>query len=288
MDMQMPVMDGLEATRTMRATPGLETVPILAMTANAFSEDRQRCLEAGMNDHLAKPVDPDALYDAMKKWLPQRPRTLAAPVVATPAVADSAMVFTSIAGLDAEAGLRVTRGNTEKYAALLRLFVNHHETDMAQLRACRANGDDEQARRLAHTLKGTAATVGAKELSELATKLDQALRESHPETEIEALINTYERVQQAFATAVRARLAAQPETLVTAPLDPEKARAALDRLTTLLTDSDAQALPLLREVAPLLRGALGSVTEILLRQAEDFDFETALETLRAAREASSL
>jgi hypothetical protein len=76
--------------------------------------------------------------------------------------------------------------------------------------------------------------------------------------------------------------------LVTAPLDPEKARVALDRLTTLLTDSDAQALPLLREVAPLLRGALGSVTEILLRQAEDFDFETALETLRAAREASSL
>jgi len=72
MDVQMPVMDGLTATRAIRALPGREDLPILAMTANAFNEDRQACLEAGMNDHFAKPFDAETLYAAMIKWLPAR------------------------------------------------------------------------------------------------------------------------------------------------------------------------------------------------------------------------
>lgn len=71
MDMQMPVMDGLEATRRLRAQGC--TLPIVAMTANAMQSDRERCLEAGMNDHVAKPVEPAQLWAALRRWIQPRP-----------------------------------------------------------------------------------------------------------------------------------------------------------------------------------------------------------------------
>jgi two-component system sensor histidine kinase/response regulator len=256
-------------------------VPILAMTANAFSEDRQRCLEAGMNDHVAKPVDPEALYTALAKWLPTRTR--APQVISTAAGAEQG--FAAIAGLDAKAGLRMTRGNPDKFAALLRLFVEHHEGDMARLRSCLASGDVDAARRLAHSLKGAAGSIGAIVLYDLAAALEAAIAEGRPEQEIAACGVAFTQAQQAFNAAVRVVLATLPSAgeAVSGPVDPALVARHLDRLAGLLAEGDARAIALLRDTAPQLRTALGATLDQLQRQVASFDFELALETLRNVR-----
>jgi two-component system sensor histidine kinase/response regulator len=238
-------------------------------------------------------VDPEALHAALAKWLPRRPLVLAPSAIATSGAGtgpDFAASFAGIAGLDVSAGLRMTRGSAEKYAALLRLFVDHHETDMARLRECRAAGDLVQAERLSHTLKGAAGTVGATGLSSLAAELDAALREGRSEREIEARTEATALALQSFSAAVRATLAALPSAAgaTSAPVDTAWVRGHLDALADLLAEGDVRALALSHETAPELRSALGDRLDPLLRQIEAFDFEAALDTLRAARKQLQL
>ena len=204
MDVQMPQMDGLEATRAIRSLPGRADTPILAMTANAYAEDRRACQEAGMNDFVAKPVDPDILYSVLLKWLsatersPRRtisPVPRDAPVMEVTAEAEAAPApdaaelrrrLERIPGLDIERGLAVVRGNTTKYARLLGLFADGHGQDAARLSAGLASNDLVPLKELAHALKGSAGNVGAIRLYEAAETLYSALRASAGREEINA------------------------------------------------------------------------------------------------------
>ncbi|OVE80736.1 hypothetical protein BVY04_05190 [bacterium M21] len=184
MDVEMPLMDGLTVTRMIRKLdkPDIKQVPILAMTAHAMSGDREKSLDAGMNDHITKPIMPDMLYSALAKWLPdflqEQEET---------DNQDNACGIT-IPGVNTVEGIRNLAGKTEIYCQLLGQFASNYENADEEALRILEDGATEDTIRILHNVKSVAGSLGADKLQLVATDLEAALREGECDVEQKVLL----------------------------------------------------------------------------------------------------
>jgi polar amino acid transport system substrate-binding protein len=281
MDCQMPVMDGYEATRKLRAQERFKNLPILAMTANAMAGDRDKVLAAGMNDHIAKPINVQEMFTIMARWItPSEPLAEILPPETVEIVAEQEnLEFPELPGVNVAAGLATTQDNHKLYRKLLLKFRDSEADFVDTFRKALTDKDMEAAQRYAHTLKGVAGNIGAEEVQQAAAALELACKENTPLDEIDPLLVN-------VAAALSPMLAGlsvleQPETVTqTAIIDPDKRNALLAQLRALLEDDDTDATEVIEELQEFAKTEVQvNVLQRLSMAIGEYDFEQALAEL---------
>jgi len=283
MDMQMPVLDGLEATKAIRANPRFRSLPIIAMTANAMAGDREKCLQAGMNDHLTKPIDPAKLFETLLHWIPPRGRaTLSASASASagsPSPPSSVAVSDSlvIPGIDTAVALQRTGGNRTRYLSLLARFADSQTDTLTEIRAALAANDSNTALRLAHSLKGASANLGAGSLAEAAAGAETAMQSNQS---VSLALDVLSRSVDATIAAIRKAVHVETPASTSAPADRSTVAEFLARLKKLLETDDGEASDFVLEARPqLLQVLTASEVDGLIGQVGNFSYADALQSL---------
>ncbi|HWR40136.1 MAG TPA: response regulator [Patescibacteria group bacterium] len=291
MDMQMPVMDGITATQEIRKNPRHADLPILAMTANVMSGDRDKCLAAGMNDHLVKPIDPEALFTSLVHWLRRTP-DLPPPLPShNPATAPSGTTrnllenLRHIPGLNARSGLKRVLNKESRYESMLHRFITGQIHSIRDIRQQMIAQDPKSAERTAHTLNGTAGTIGATELQNLAVQIEKLIKAGASLDELNGLLTTAEQELDRLITALQNALQTPPPEILISPNDIDwiKVDAVVGQLENLLNEKDADAIDLFEESAPLLKAALGPGMTAVETALKNYDLKDALAALQSAK-----
>ena len=281
MDMQMPVMDGVAATIEIRKDARFKDLPIVAMTANAMQQDREKCIAAGMNDHVAKPIDPDELFNALLKWIkPKHPSSVVAPLEIADNMTDSQKQHLPVIdGLDVELGLKRVVGKKLLYLNLLRKYILNQENTPMELREALNLGDFASAERIAHSSKSVNANIGASDLEKMAGEIEKMLSDKEVREVIDVKLGKFENVQALMIAALKV---AVPPVFYEAVSSVEASTTTkvLNQLQKLLTDDDSEAADFFEANFALLQSTLDadifSNVDNAIRQ---FDFEEALQLL---------
>jgi len=264
MDCQMPVMDGYEATREIRKRPELDAMPIIAMTANAMAGDREKVIAAGMVDHIGKPFSVGDMFATIVKW-----------------------IHPAVPAVDARTGLQFAGDNEELYTRLIVMFRNGQRDFRERFRTALAAGDVSGAMRAAHSLKGTAATIGAKRVASAAGELEAACGDGSEPSRIETLLGNV--VAELDPVIAQFESVQEKHEVPGTPGDREQVTKLLETLAARLEDSDPQAADVAIELADAVAGTpLALPVRKITVAVARFDFESAIEALRETTRAAAL
>lgn len=287
MDVNMPVMDGYTATHKIREQAAYKDLPVLAMTANAMVSDQEEARAAGMNDHIAKPIDPQKLFTALLKWIEPGERELPDITEENPPEADeTALLPDQLSGIDIDAGLQRVGGNPQLFRKLLGEFYLDHGEDISAIRSALEQGDNDTAKRLAHTIKGVAATIGADELNIRAKQLESAIGQGQMDG-VADLVEQLTRVMTPVLEALSGLVSAQKPETTDAPavaMSFEEFDKLSDELEEMLEEMDPDAEETAAELSTLLGNQIDrQLMKRLRQQVSAFEFEEALQTMTALR-----
>ncbi|MES2075004.1 MAG: response regulator [Pseudomonadota bacterium] len=313
MDCQMPVMDGYDATRALRADPRHAALPVIAMTANAMVGDKEKCLDAGMNDFIAKPIDVAQLFTTLARWIkPSQPaaaeplaggredgQPLAqargqAPAPGRPDAPEQAAAaaaaeppLPAIPGLRMEAALQRVGGNVKLMRKLLARFVETQIDAMARIAEAVEANDLAAATRHAHTVKGLAGNIGAAGMADSAARVEQMLAQGVMEGRERALADMARELSE-LTTSIALAMNDKPAAPAASVPPPDLAAlsSGMQDMARLLAQDDGAALKRLDLICPLLTASgQGEHSRQLRRQLEQYDFEAALAQLQEAAAA---
>lgn len=289
MDLQMPVMDGFEATDHIRKIPRFRDLPIIAMTAHAMAEDREKCLEAGMNDHVSKPVDPQELLSTLSNWIKpdKKDRRGKRSLSREPENRAPTVDMPLLKGIDTEAGLSRMAGNVDSYRKVLIRFSNNHVNAGEEMKDAIESGNYNQAQRLAHAIKGVAGNIGADHLYQTGSDLERALRDNDTKA-IEALKEDFSVSLSEVITAAKMldqwdpdqAVASRPVSHQPASIDAREVEPLLVELAEIIEDDISEASECVSALKTVLSGS-DVVQEIVSIEAgiAEYDTDMALEGL---------
>ena len=289
MDVQMPEMDGYQATARIRSQERFAGLPIVAMTAHATVEERQRCVAAGMIDHVSKPIDPAALYAVLVRFRPDG--QAAKPSPAPTKVEPSRASLPAMDELDTAQGLRRVAGNQSLYVRLLRQFLASQADAAERIRESLDRGESAVAERLAHTVKGVAGNLAAGPTQAAAGALEKAIRDGVEPARVEALTTRLAEALARLSSALRPALEAMepspeasPSLAKAPPADPAVLGPLVERWARLLEECDAGTVDRLEQEGDLLHALFGGAEAYagFASRVKAYDFENALEALRRA------